>query len=251
MEKFLTVDLVGGIGNQLFQLAVADHVSKIKNYTFYLRHLNSPYTGHSNLKYFESVFSNWRVFLKEDILPGTIFQEHSYEYNIENIRGENIELHGYFQNYKYIEEDFCSKLIFDTKILSKYPNIGNTVFLHIRGGDYINNWVHDVELDTNYYKKAIKKFPEGTHFSIFTNDIEYAKSKSFLNNISHSFVNENELDSLFLMSQCSGGICANSTFSWWGAFLNRDRKLTFPSKFMKIPYYHEGYCFPELIVLDV
>jgi hypothetical protein len=251
MEKFVTVQLVGGIGNQLFGLAVADHVSKVKNYTFYLRHLNSPNTIHSNLKYFESIFSNWRVFMKENIIPTTIFQEESSQYNIERITGDNIELHGYFQNYKYITSEFLSKIVVPTHSLEKYPNIENTVFLHIRGGDYVLHWLHEVGLDNNYYQSAIKQFPEGTHFSVFTNDIEYAKSKSFLNNISHSFINENEVDSLFLMSQCSGGICANSTFSWWGAFLNRNRKLTFPSKVMNIPYYHEGYCFPELIILDV
>jgi len=253
MEKFLTVDLVGGIGNQLFQLAGADHISNVKKYTFYLRHLNSPNTIHSNLKYFQTIFFNWRVFIKEDILPGTIFQEHSCEYNIERIIGDNIELHGYFQNYKYIEPDFCSKLIFNKSILSNYPNISNTVFLHIRGGDYLfqdKAWLHYINLD-KYYANAISLFPEGTHFSIFTNDIEYAKTKAFLNDISHSFINENELDSLFLMSQCSGGICANSTFSWWGAFLNRNRKVTFPSKFINSKHYHEGYCFPELIILDV
>lgn len=250
--KYLTIELVGGLGNQLFGLAASDHISKRKNYTFYLKTLESPKTVHSHKKYFESIFSNWRGCLNTTIRPTSVYHEkHLSEYNIYSISGDNVELHGYFQNYKYVEPDFCSKLVFDKSILSKYPNIGNTVFLHIRGGDYANNWLHDVKLDSNYYPSAIKQFPEGTHFSIFTNDIDYAKSKPFLNDISCSFINENELNSLFLMSQCSGGICANSTFSWWGSFLNRNRTLVWPSKFMNDPYYINGYLFPELIVLDV
>ena len=244
---------MGGLGNQLFELAAADHISKKKNYALYFRTLETTYKKHSDKQYFESIFSNWRSYLNTTIYSTSVYQEQTSEYNIDELSGDTIELRGYFQNYKYIESDFCSKLVFDKTILSNHPNISNTVFLHIRGGDYLNGdgaWVHNVYLD-KYYNEAIHLFPKGTHFSVFTNDIEYAKSKPFLNNISYSFINENELDSLFLMSQCSGGICANSTFSWWGAYLNRNRKLTWPSKFMNISHYIDGYFFPELIVLDV
>lgn len=249
----LTVQLMGGLGNWMFQIAFLEYLNR-HNIDSYI-HSNLETSPHSSINYLETIFNNWNTKCLSNPNHIIIREDSNHHRDFVNecksLAEQNVLLVGYFQNYKYITSEFLSKIVVPTHSLEKYPNIENTVFLHIRGGDYLLHWLHDVGLDNNYYQTAIKQFPEGTHFSVFTNDIEYAKTKAFLNNISHSFINENEVDSLFLMSQCSGGICANSTFSWWGAFLNRNRKLTFPSKVMNIPYYHEGYCFPELIILDV
>jgi hypothetical protein len=109
------------------------------------------------------------------------------------------------------------------------------VFLHIRGGDYVGHPVHDVGLSAHYYPWAVQQFPPNTHFLVFTNDRAYAESLPFLQTISHSFAEGDELQALDQMRHCVGGICANSTFSWWGAYLTPNRKIVLPSKWFVYP----------------
>ena len=91
-----------------------------------------------------------------------------------------------------------------------------------------------------------------TKFSIFTNDKAYAASQEFLKDIDHHFVDAPELESLVLMSKCRAGITANSTFSWWGAYLNPDRPICMPSKwFTDREYDISGYFFPGVFIISV
>jgi hypothetical protein len=162
----------------------------------------------------------------------------------------NIELTGYFQDWRYIDREFISRLTFATDVLTRYSNVNEGIFLHIRGGDYVGNVYHDVGLDA-YYERAINMFPN-SHFFIVTNDVNYAMNKPFISNINYTLVIEPEIDTLYLMSQCAGGICANSSFSWWGAFLNPHRKIVMPDKWYPNPMMNtEGYYFPGVIKCPV
>jgi hypothetical protein len=243
----LTVNVKGGLGNQLFQIAAGQTISTNTGRTFYIANSMSPRTHHSPQNYMDTIFRTYKRYLL-NVSPTVQIEEPSYEYRTWSLRGQRVCIDGYFQNYRYIPPTFASTLALpeDTEEM-------NGAFLHIRGGDYVNHPFHDVGLDS-YYKRAIDLFPEGTHFFVFTNDEPYAKTKSFLTGISHSFVRtDDELVSLVRMSQCTlGGICANSTFSWWGAYLNRNRQLILPSKwFNASAMYVEGYFFPGSIVLEV
>jgi hypothetical protein len=252
----LTIALKGGLGNQLFQLAAAETIANQTNKRLVLQSLYTPRTHHSNENYFETILKAWKMFSFSEVTTFSVLFEKD-QYRIENwkerVNGiQNVCLDGYFQHYQYIPSNFSSKLTFDSSILSKYDKYRTSAFLHIRGGDYVNHWFHDLKLDS-YYKKAIERFPEGTHFYVFTNDLNYAETKEFLKDIVHTFVNDTEVNSLYLMSRCClGGICANSSFSWWGAYLNRNRTLILPSKWFNDPnYYINGYYFEGCTVLDV
>lgn len=244
----LTISLCGGLGNQLFQLAALDTISKQTNRTPYLTSLVTTKTHHSLENYFNTIFSKWKSY---PVLNLAAQQSGETSYKFKEWQFENskpVILSGYFQNYRYVSSDFESKLSFPSS--SVLPG----AFLHIRGGDYVNHWLHDVKLN-NYYDLAIQHFPRGTKFFIFTNDVAYAKTFEFLNTIDHEFVNEtDELKTLSMMKNCTvGGICANSTFSWWGAYLHRkNRTLVLPSKWFNTPdIYIEGYFFPEAIICQV
>jgi hypothetical protein len=247
----LTTKLKGGLGNQLFQIAAGETIAKNTQRTYYIENIQ-PTSAHSNEFYFDSIFKNWKHLYNP--IQSVVFTEPNFEYIdwLPHLQFPIISLDGYFQNWMYVSDDFINRLSFDTLITSKYKNISQSAFLHIRGGDYKNHWLHDLKLDS-YYEKAIQEFSPETHFYVFTNDIEYANSKPFLSSISHSFVIENEVNSLYLMSQCGlGGICANSSFSWWGAFLNTNRKLVMPSKWFTDPnIYTNGYYFNGVTKLDV
>lgn len=233
--KYLTVELIGGLGNQLFQLAFLLYASKITNNLYFLDNLISPQTNHSSEQYFETLLIKWKPnffeknvknihILKEN--PKMLFED--WKKKIDSIKGD-IKLSGYFQRFDYVDlirDEFISKLTFDESILNKYPDIQNNFFIHIRGGDYLNNPLHFINL-TSYYNKCIK-YHENEKFIIFTNDILYAKN-TFPN---IAIIQESEVNSLYLMSKSKGCICSNSTFSWWGAYLNPNRPIYFPDKWL-------------------
>ena len=251
----ITVDLRGGLGNQLFQLCAGKAIANKTNKEFYIDKLKSPWIPHSSKNYFESIFKNCKILFKQPCATTIVtynclqvFDETFIE-KVKNI-SEPITLHGWFQDYKIIDEiydEFINLLWFDTETLDqKYPNISSTIFLHIRGGDYLTT---DLLVDLReYYKQAVRLFP-GKRFSVFTNDVPYAKT--FLKDFEYDILDENEEDSLYLMSKCEGGICANSTFSWWGGYLNKHRKIVIPSKWStKQTWHDETFYVPNWVTLD-
>ena len=255
MPPSLCANLHGGLGNQLFQLAAANHVAKKHNRVLWFDDLQNKST-HSSISYMSTIFRDWKylyrhAFCEPEWVGGL---ELPYKSNWDELASkDHAKLYGYFQDWQYVDPDFVKRLHFDTACLARYPDIESTVFLHVRGGDYIGNVLHHVDL-TQYYSRAIALFPENTKFTLFTNDVEYTKSQPWLQHISYSIVdNESELDSLFLMTQCAGGICANSTFSWWGAYLNPTRTLTLPSKWFTKDegYAATGFYFPGSTTVKV
>ena len=225
----ISVELQGGLGNQLFQLAFLDYICNLNNAKPFLN--KSTFSPHSRINYFDTIFQNWKPTQRQALIHKTIYEPQN-NWRLYLPLFSNVQFVGFFQHYKYVLPNFVSKLDFSCSIhvLQKYPEIEKCVFLHIRGGDYLYPENKDYIFDTNtYYEKAISIFPTDTKFVIFTNDKPYAEIQPFLNRVEHKFIDENELNSLFLMSKCAGGICANSTFSWWGAYLNPNRTLILPS----------------------
>lgn len=247
----LSVELKGGLGNQLFQLGFLDYISKITGRSIYLNNLQSPYTEHSQTQYYETIFQEWKKFHgpRQSIM---VFEPYSQTF--QDWKGfilsnpNNIIANGYFQRYEYmdlIREEFISKLKFNTSILEKYPEISKKVFIHIRGGDYKNNGFHELNLK-NYYSKCLEMCKD-SEFVIFTNDIPYAKN--YFKDI--PIIEETELDTLYLMSQAKGCICVNSSFSWWGAYLNPNRQIFMPSKWFNEPSIQGNYYFKGVQVIEV
>jgi hypothetical protein len=246
MSGIVSVNLNAGLGNQIFQLAFLDFVSKRNKIPIHLTSLQSPQTDHSNVNYFESIFKHWN---------DTPITKQCHKINEDSLvldidPSSNSIYHGYFQDYKFtdaIQDTFIPKLTFNTSILSKYPDIRDKFFIHVRGGDYLNQCksIHYVNL-VSYYEKCLTRC-RGEDFVIFTNDTQYA-NKLFESKF--PVINESEVDSLYLMSQCKGCICANSTFSWWGAYLNRNRPIFMPSKWYNNHTYG-NYYFDGVVIVDV
>jgi len=242
----LLIELRGGLGNQLFQLAAGEYMSALLNRTLFLENNSSP---HSSMSYLDTCLKRWKHLCRPHRVTSLVEESSLAFQDWSGLKGDHVKVLGYFQDWRYISQEFVQSLQqgFSKIILSKYPDIRSTVFIHIRGGDYKGHEMHGVDL-TQYYANAMALFPEDTVYSIFTNDVEYAKKL----NLPGSIIEENEVDSLFLMSQCKGGICANSTFSWWGAYLNTDRILTLPDTWFLMPGFNaEGLYFPGSIKCPV
>jgi len=247
---FVTVYLQGGLGNQLFQLAFLDYVSKRNKIPGKITTTRSPGTVHSNANYFESIFKNWIADTTNEKVRAIINEE---RLNLDpDFRCYySIMYQGYFQDFLYtnnIRETFLPKLVFDTQLLTKYPDIKSKFFIHVRGGDYFESskHIHNINL-TSYYNKCLELCPN-EEFVVFTNDKEYT-NKIFGNKF--PIIDESEVDSLYLMSQCKGCICANSSFSWWGAYLNTNRPIYMPSRWYNDPSIPGNYYFNGVSVVDV
>jgi len=160
---------------------------------------------------------------------------------------KDIYLDGYFQNEIYFKKhsdrvikDFTLKKSLETKdyksikediLNSKNPSVS----IHIRRGDYITNTnanKHHGVLDDSYYISAIetlkKKYGTIKEF-IFSDDVDWVKKNlQFIDNeaIYVSKLGLNSAQEMILMSKCKNNIIANSSFSWWGAWLNRNKEKT-------------------------
>lgn len=240
----LTINLQGGLGNQIFQLAFLEYACRLTRTSLVITDINSPKTKHGGAGYYNTIFKHWKQFYRNMNLP--IIHENSKMHYQDWSNISNCKLVGYFQRYEYIPEDFISKLSFDDSILARYPDISTKYFIHIRGGDYKGNSFHQLNL-TNYYKKCLE-LCKGNNFVIFTNDVHYAKEVL----PDYPIIQENELDTLLLMSRCAGCICVNSSFSWWGAFMNRNRPIYFPAKWWNDPTMDAtGLYFPGCNLVDL
>ena len=95
------------------------------------------------------------------------------------------------------------------------------IFMHIRRGDYLDNPTYHFLTDISYYKKAVNLLKPLKPIIITSNDINWVKNNEYFNDSRYFEIFDGDtVETLAMMSLCKeGAICANSTFSWWGAFL--------------------------------
>lgn len=146
--------------------------------------------------------------------------------------------------YAYIYAQFRDGIIpnvylQDPKYFDKYRNeikqmfgegisIDNRIAIHVRRGDYVNNPFYVDLIKTNYYGDAASKFPN-ERFLIFSDDINWCKE--YFEHWNSDFSSEkSEEEDLKLMASCKGIIMANSSFSWWAAYLSDAEKIIYPKQ---------------------
>lgn len=234
----IVTKLQGGLGNQLFQWAISENLSiKFNSEVYY------------DLSYFrnfnDSKVSKWNLELdKFDINVNEFKGQVNLKIINDNFHYRYIEdnsyLNGYWQSEKYFienEKTIRTKLKIkdelESYILNKYPFLNsNTVSLHIRRGDYVNLQNYHPLQKVEYYKKAYDIINDSSiNVIILSNDIEWCKENLNFNNM-FFIENETNIVDLYIMSKCRNNIIANSSFSWWGAWLNSnvDKKVIAPSK---------------------
>jgi len=160
----------------------------------------------------------------------------------------NVNLNDYFQTEKYfnniekvIRDDFTFKDHIYESCKPFVDSLHKPIFLHVRRGDYLNAPDHHPVCSIEYYEKALSYFDDDCEVIICSNDIEWCKTQELFSTdrflisegndkYGHSVMVVGGYDKLLipycdlcLMSLCSGGIIANSSMSWWGAWLQNDR----------------------------
>lgn len=225
----------GHLGNQMFQYAAIRGVAHKRGLDWCIP--PKSYFGR-NYPLRSNIYDCFELpFVKNkhsgiNIAAATIAErEHCYDdWIIENIKdGYNIE--GYFQSPKYfndIEHVIRRDFTFKSKvILSSPPVQENYCSLHVRRTDYVGNSLHHTNLDRSYYEKALEIL-NPNKVIVFSDDTEWCKSHKLFSNFEIS--ENNEYVDLYLMSNASQHIIANSSFSWWGAWLANSKDVVAPSK---------------------
>lgn len=190
---------------------------------------------------------------KETLPYQTIFQTETNSSNITFKVNKNIYLKGFWQSEMFFspikdiikfEFQFKSSLInlFNSKNISDITN-SNSIAIHIRRGDYISNPIFARRYgicSLEYYLNAFEymnKQINNPEFFIFSDDLDWAKNHLNIQNIKIQFIEGNsELEDLYLMSKCKHQIIANSSFSWWAAWLNSNTEkiVVAPEKWFNI-----------------
>ncbi len=149
-----------------------------------------------------------------------VFREFNYR------EGVDYYLDGYWQSQKYfistesIIRDILSPSQETIQNLSKFPTEGSTS-IHIRRGDYVtSNGYHPIQ-SMSYYQRALEEIGDYNNLLIFSDDINWCKDNLKFDRMIFIEGNTNVKD-LWTMSLCTNNIIANSSFSWWGAWLNRN-----------------------------
>jgi hypothetical protein len=262
----LLPEFSGGLGNMMFQFASTYALAKATGHRFGITDIPLPPPSHSTMDYKTTIFKDW-YFFKTNILPShKIIEHNALPVDLSSIRAisdeKGVILSGYFQKHYYLDSYQTEiKQLFDlplsTELHRKYPDMNHAYFLHVRRGDYVGNSFHELDL-MDYYERAIQRIQKETNSKaiayVVSNDIEWCKQSPLLQDIPHRFVTENEVDTLAIMIRCGlGGIASNSSFSWWGLYLQPNRRhLIVPSKWFPHGMVHaDGYYFKGTTVLDV
>jgi hypothetical protein len=231
-------ELIGGLGNMMFQIATMESMGKDHGLQVCYMNVNShlqDMSAHERTKTYNpleylNIFENfhWNDKISHNL---TTFIEVPFAY-VPLTPKDGECYRGYFQSEKYFvhNRDFILNLFKYSNTLNeqinKYSISDNSCSIHVRRGDYLRyKNVHFVQ-KIDYFKKAAEKINANKYF-IFSDDIDWCK-ENFTSNIYFQdkdlqFIeNEKDYVELFLMSKCTYNIVSNSSFSWWGAWLNQN-----------------------------
>lgn len=233
----ISCKLMGGLGNQLFQTAVVLAEAKDKNKKA-IFHPEPNQDCSRKINYNDSYFHKLERTSKSLNFP--MFRENGFCYKPIQLQKDTM-LFGYFQSEKYFKKH--KDYILDTLTLpektkkelnNKYKNLvkrEDTVSVHVRRGDYLRLQHFHCLQTMDYYKRAMAHFPSDSMFVIFSDDVNWCKEQDLFKNLKNKqFIQDVDYNELYLMSQCRNHIIANSSFSWWGAYMNRhnDKKVICP-----------------------
>lgn len=253
----ITCKLQGGLGNQLFQIFTTIAYALNNSTPFFFLNEHQLGQGNSTIRYtyWHTFLSALKPFLKKVNIPQlTIFREPSFKYELlpRLINTNNIMLVGYFQSplyFDYYKNTICKLLKLDQQqnvVKSTIDfDLKTTISIHFRLGDYKKYpTIHPI-LDKTYYRNSISHiqtknnsvktvlyFCENEDIIDVDGTIHWLHTQFPLLNFIRADPELEDWNQLLLMSLCEHNVIANSSFSWWGAYLNNNQ--------------NKIVCYPEL-----
>ena len=232
----------GRFGNQMFQYAATRGIAAWKGYEWCIP--DGPKTDEE----FHDEENQHKLFMAfklpnvkvVNMHPAPYKQEASFTFDEDlfNNCEDNVNLYGYFQSEKWfshiensIRKDFEWREDVNAMCLQMFDDItgGQAISLHIRRTDHLVKPTYHPVLPLSYYEEALSKFPSDIPVLVFSDDPAWCHEQEFFQDdrflISDSGDN---ITDMCLMSMCQYQIMANSTYSWWGAWLSKSENVIAP-----------------------
>ena len=239
MIGFNYLGKLGQLGNQMFQYAAVVGAANHIGTSFCVPHHNEIHNDGIGNKLRIELFDAFELTPdRVGFIPtNNNFQEQDFVFDdrIEELEGD-WNLVGFFQTEKYfshVSDRIRKEFTFHEWIREDCDPIADQfddpVALHIRRGDYLINSANHHNLSLKYYEKALEHFDSDRQVIIFSDDPEWCMEQELFSD--DRFIVAEDIGpyhSLYLMSLCSDFIIANSTFSWWGAWLANRGKVVAP-----------------------
>lgn len=249
MQKnpYLSIDLCGGLGNQMFQImAVLSFAKKYEYEPIFERITASPSVFHPRPVYWHSIFRSIAIptqkteYYQKILFTHTIqepgpghhpsIEAQLKEYRQNHALG-NVKLCGYYQSPLYFHDSLSLLSVFCLPLTVSLPDHTHLVSVHVRRGDYLKLQNFHIVLPISYYEKAAACFDGSkSFFIIFSDDPKWCtdhllnNQKVFARGCVVGEESGDDVQQLGMMMQCKGGhIIANSSYSWWGAVLSGDK----------------------------
>lgn len=239
MIGFNDLGKLGRLGNQMFQFASLKGIAKNCKFEYCI-----PPSKNKNEWEDHQLFNSFKLSNTSELniqfididRPTLIESDLSFSADLFNKCPDWVSLQGFFQTEKYfkhiereIKEDFQFKDEIFESCKESISQLNNPISLHIRRTDYITNPNHSV-LNLDYYESALNKVNKNSSILVISDDPDWCSQQKLFKNDRFliSEQNSNYID-LCLMTLCSEHIIANSSFSWWGAWLADSRNVIAPS----------------------
>jgi len=242
MLAFNHIGHLGRLGNQMFQYASLRGIAARRGYDFGIPDSNfsDEWRTHQLFQVFDLVHLPKQNIRYLDGGNAPVASEKHFHFDQEFFDQcpNEVSIFGFFQSEKYfkhIEESIREDFTFRNHIQEPCDEMmeGSTGFdevlsIHVRRTDYLTNSANHFNLDLDYYERALEHF-DTEQVIVFSDDPEWCKQQKMFSDdrfmISES--GDNKID-LCLMSMCTHHIIANSSFSWWGAWLAKSKKVVAP-----------------------
>ena len=230
---FNALGRMGRLCNQMFQYAALKGIARNTGVDCCIPHYTQAVDdGIGNMLRTE-LFDSFDLDVKIGLLNNghaPVVNERHFHFDEELFKmcPDHVDLRGYFQTEKYfkhIEKEIRSDFTFKDEILNPckemIESVENPIALHVRRGDYIKNAENHFNLPIEYYDAALGKFDDDRNVIVFSDDPLWCHDEGIF--VDDRFIiseNEDNRVDLCLMSLCNDFIIANSTYSWWGAWLS-------------------------------
>jgi len=256
----------GWLGNQMFQYAALRGIAAHRGFDFcippndstrvtnYLLHDIFMLPSVNNVGYIGGLY---RHPSSDDGCHSTTF---NFNQEFFDECPDDVNISGFFQSekwFKHIKDDLKKDFQFKEEISSVCKSFLETfdqtpIFIHVRRGDYVKRPEYHYNLSIEYFEEGLSYFDNDVPVLIFSDDVEWCKEQSLFDsdrfNISetvdrlplNSFLSSQNYSEgalvpyydMCFMTMCNGGIISNSSFGWWGAWLqdNRTRDIVCPDK---------------------
>ena len=248
----ITCNLMGGLGNQLFQIFTTISYAMKTKHEFNFLNVKTLGGTNNTLRhtFWDTLFAKLHPILIENFPEKMVFVKEVRfpfrELHISRFQSPNVCLYGYFQSYKYFQEFFPliykileinkqKRLVFEKTGLTK-DELQNTISMHFRLGDYKNIQDFHPIMPYDYYKNALNYILSSRKNKDFRVLFFCEKDDIFdVSNIIALLIKEfpniefikvddmiDDWQQMLIMSCCRDNIIANSSFSWWGGYFNKN-----------------------------